>query len=158
MARRIVASVLAILAVVVSASPLKDFEDWRGAAVEVNANVTPAEPVLLHPALVESAQLDWFNDPERRSYLLSPISYYAMSGKPIPMPYFLTDDVKPYLESVVESHLLGASEFLLVTRYPAVPYQEWLDGRLDHLGWSSQILGRFGQIQVIRFTKVDGSG
>ena len=40
----------------------------------------PSTIVLLHPELVESAQLDWFSDPEKRSYLLSVQSYYPMEG------------------------------------------------------------------------------
>ena len=40
----------------------------------------PGTVVLFHPALVESAQLDWFSDPEKRSYLLSVQSYYPMEG------------------------------------------------------------------------------
>ena len=47
------------------------------------SSATHADPgtiVLLHPALVESAQLDWLSDPEKRSYLLSVQSYYPMEG------------------------------------------------------------------------------
>ena len=129
--RRIVAVVLAILSVLAFGGTLKNGEDWQGAAAFEREHADPDTIVLLHPELVESAQLDWFSDPEKRSYLLSVQSYYPMEGRVMPMPYVLDDEARDYLEGLVTGELAGVDRFLLVTRYPQVPFRDWLDGRLS---------------------------
>ena len=136
--RRLVAFVLAILSVLAFGGTLKNGEDWRGTAAFERAHADPDTVVLLHPALVESAQLDWFSDPEKRSYLLSVQSYYPMDGRVLPMPYVLDDGARDYLEGLVTGELAGADRFLLVTRYPQVPFRDWLDGRLRSEGYTSR--------------------
>ncbi len=151
--RRIVAVVLALLSVLAYGGTLKNGEDWRGAAAFERGNADPDTIVLLHPGLVESAQLGWFSDPEKRSYLLSVQSYYAMEGRVTPMPYILDDEARAYLEGLVTGELAGVDRFLLVTRYPLVPFRDWLDGRLTPEGYRSSVIGRFGVIQVIEFSR-----
>jgi mannosyltransferase len=152
-ARRVVATVLAILSVLAYGGTLKLGEDWRGAAAFERGQVDAATIVLLHPALIESAQLDWFDDPERLSYLLSVVSYYPMDGRVDLLPYTLDDPAEIYLERLVTSELARADRFLLITRYPWVPYREWLDGRLAPDGFESRIIGRFGVIDVVEFRR-----
>jgi mannosyltransferase len=152
-ARRIIAGVLAIFSVLAFGGILKNGEDWRGAAVFERQHADPGTRVLLHPALVESAQLDWFDDPERRSYLLSVASYYPMDGRVTPMPYILDGEARDYLEGLVTGELAGVDRFLLVTRYPQVPFRDWLDGRLTPEGYASRVIGTFGAIQVIEFSR-----
>ncbi len=151
--RRIIAVVLAIASVLAFGSTLKNGEDWRGAAAFERAHADPGTIVLLHPALVESAQLDWFSDPEKRSYLLSVQSYYPMEGDVVPMPYMLDDRSRDYLEGLVTGRLAGVDRFLLVTRYPQVPFRDWLDGRLRPEGYTSKVIGTFGVIQVTEFSR-----
>ncbi len=151
--RRIIAVVLAIASVLAFGSTLKNGEDWRGAAAFERAHADPGTIVLLHPALVESAQLDWFSDPEKRSYLLSVQSYYPMEGDVVPMPYMLDDRSRDYLEGLVTRRLAGVDRFLLVTRYPQVPFRDWLDGRLRPEGYTSKVIGTFGVIQVTEFSR-----
>ena len=152
-ARRIVAVVLAIVSVLAYGSTLKNGEDWRGAAAFERAHADPGTIVLLHPALVESAQLDWLSDPEKRSYLLSVQSYYPMDGDVIPMPYVLDNESRDYLEGLVTGRLAGVDRFLLVTRYPQVPFRDWLDGRLRSEGYTSRVIGTFGVIEVVEFSR-----
>jgi 4-amino-4-deoxy-L-arabinose transferase-like glycosyltransferase len=152
-ARRIIAGVLAIFSVVAYGGTLKLGEDWRGAAAFERARAGASTIVLLHPALIESAQLDWFEDPERRSYLLSVASYYPMDGRVTPMPYTLDDEARVYLEGLVADELIDVDRFLLVTRYPQVPFRDWLDGRLTPEGYGSRVIGTFGVIQVIEFSR-----
>jgi hypothetical protein len=151
--RRLVAFALAILSVLAFGGLLKNGEDWRGTAAFERAHADPDTVVLLHPALVESAQLDWFSDPEKRSYLLSVQSYYPMEGDVVPMPYMLDNQSRDYLEGLVTAQLAGVDRFLLVTRYPQVPFRDWLDGRLRPEGYTSRVIGTFGVIQVIEFSR-----
>jgi hypothetical protein len=151
--RRLVAFALAILSVLAFGGLLKNGEDWRGTAAFERAHADPDTIVLLHPALVESAQLDWFTDPEKRSYLLSVQSYYPMEGRVLPMPYVLDNEARAYLEGLVTDELTGADRFLLVTRYPLVPFRDWLDGRLGSEGYVSRLIGTFGTIKVFEFAR-----
>ena len=113
----------------------------------------PTRSSSSHPALVESAQLDWFSDPEKRSYLLSVQSYYPMVGRVTPMPYVLDDAARGYFEGLVTGELAGVDRFLLVTRYTQVPFRDWLDGRLTPDGYRSTVIGKFGVIKVIEFSR-----
>jgi hypothetical protein len=151
--RRTVAIVLAFLSVLAFGGITKNGEDWRGAAAFERNHADPDTIVLLHPALVESAQLDWFSDPEKRSYLLSVQSYYPIEGHVVPMPYILDGPARDYLEGLVTGELEGADRFLLVTRYPQVMFRDWLDGRLRSSGYRSRVVGKFGMIQVIEFAR-----
>jgi hypothetical protein len=151
--RRVVAIVLAILSVMAYGGKLKNGEDWQGTAAFERNHADPATIVLLHPELVESAQLDWFSDPEKRSYLLSVQSYYPMEGHVTPMPYILDDESRDYLEGLVIGELAGVDRFLLVTPDVRVPFRDWLDGRLTPEGYTSRVIGTFGVIQVIEFSR-----
>ena len=152
-ARRIVAAVLAIMSVLAFGGRLKNAEDWRSAAAFERNHADPSTIVLLHPELVESAQLDWFSDPEKRSYLLSVQSYYPMEGQVTPMPYRLNNESRGYLEGLVTGELAGVDRFLLVTRDETVPFRDWLDGRLSPEGYTSKEIGTFGVIKVIEFSR-----
>ena len=49
--------------------------------------------------------------------------------------------------------LAGVDRFLLVTPDPRVPFRDWLDGRLAPEGYTSRVIGTFGVIQVIEFSR-----
>jgi 4-amino-4-deoxy-L-arabinose transferase-like glycosyltransferase len=151
--RRIVAIVLALLSILAFGGTLKNGEDWQAAAAFERVHADPGTIVLVHPALVESAQLDWFSDPEKRSYLLAVQSYYPMVGRVTPMPYVLDDAARGYVEDLVTGELAGVDRFLLVTRYAQVPYRDWLDGRLAPDGYRSTVIGKFGVITIFEFSR-----
>ena len=58
-----IAACFAIVAILVSGGALKNGEDWRGAVAFTGAAADADTLVLIHPAFVESAQLDWLEDP-----------------------------------------------------------------------------------------------
>ena len=153
-ARRIVAAVLAILGLFAYGGDLKNGENWRDAAAYERTHADPNTIVLLHPGLIESAQLDWFQDPERSSYLASVVSYYPMVGHVTLMPHALNDPgAHEYLEQLVTSALAGSDRFLFITRYPNLPYKDWLDGRLGPAGFTSRVVDRSGVISVVEFSR-----
>ena len=152
------AAVLALLSVLGFGGALKNGEDWRGAATFERANADAGTIVLLHPGLIESAQLDWFEDPERLSYMTAVTAYYPMTGRITLLPHALDEPgVHGYMEDLVTSQLEGADRFLFITRYPDLPYKDWLDGRLLSEGFTSRVLGRFGVISVVEYRR-DVSG
>ena len=155
-ARRIIAACFAIVAILVSGGALKNGEDWRGAVAFTAATADPDTLVLVHPAFVESSQPDWLDDPVRRSYLLSPLAYYPLDAEVVLLPFVLDPSAEHYLAGVVDERLGGRDRFLIVTNYADVPFAPWLDGRLGPDGWSSRVIGGFGEMQVIEFTRSGG--
>ena len=152
-ARRIIAACFAIVAILVSGGALKNGEDWRGAVAFTAASTDADTLVLVHPALVESAQPDWLDDPVRRSYLLSPLAYYPLDADVVLLPFVLDPAAEHYLGGVVDAELGERDRFLILTNYADVPFASWLDGRLGPQGWTSRVVGGFGGIQVIEFTR-----
>jgi mannosyltransferase len=152
-ARRIVAAVLTIAAVVDFGGPTLTPEDWRDAAAAERSIATPRTALLLHPVLVESAQLDWFDDAERRSYLLAPSTYYPMSGQLLPVPYVADEASKAFLQKELESQLASVDRILYMTRDRNVPFPDWLDGYLGSRGWTMRTVGTFGSVVLIEFTR-----
>jgi hypothetical protein len=76
-----------------------------------------------------------------------------MRGALIPLPYTLSRPAERYFEDLVSDELADDDRFLLITRYPSVPYKEWLDGRLEHEGWTRRSVGMFGTIEVVRYER-----
>ena len=151
-ARRVVAVVVAVVAILASGGPLKNGSDWRGAMSYADARLAADEVVLLHPGFIESRQIDWFSDPTRRSYLLAPASFYPLRGDVIGVPYELDADAEAYMEDLVASQLLEEDRFLLVSSAPT-SFVSWLQGRLERLGWRKQTLGSFGIVDVVEFVR-----
>jgi hypothetical protein len=58
----------------------------------------------------------------------------------------------------VTTEIALRTEFFLVTRYPFVPFRAWLDGRLAPEGWHSEVVGKFGVIEVISFKRPSDDG
>jgi hypothetical protein len=151
--RRIVAMVVALLSVLAFGGFLKNGEDWRGAAAFERRVADPSTVVLFQPSLIESSHLDWFADPERRSYLLSVNSYYPMTGHIILIPYRLDAPSSAYVQELVQTQLLGEDRFLFVTHNQSDAFPSWFSGRLVQEGYESHVLGSFGAVKVIEFSR-----
>jgi 4-amino-4-deoxy-L-arabinose transferase-like glycosyltransferase len=157
--RRIIAGLFAILAAASFVTRFRGDEDWRGAMAVVAQVSEPGTVILGHPGLVESQQVDWLTDPERASYLLAPFTAYPVAGDVIAMPLRLdVPGAVGYVADIVDRRLVTEDRFLVLTRDPSVPFQEWLDGRLGDDGWSWRSLGTFGVIEVFEFTRGAPSG
>ena len=152
-ARRIVVLVFVILSVLQLAGPFKALEDWRWAAAEAQDMRSGRTVVLLHPALVESSQLDWFADPERNSYLLNPTSYYDFPKPIIGVPYVVNAESEAYLGAQIDAVLPTVDTVVFVTRFPTVPFHEWLEGRLGELGWEVARVETRGSMVVVQFVR-----
>ena len=105
----------------------------------------------MHPALVESAQLDWFSDPEKRSDLLSVQSYYPMEGRVLPMLNALDNPARAYLEGLVTDELAGvdgsAGDAVPAGAVPGLARRPAQVG-----GVCVEAVGTFGTIKVFEFS------
>lgn len=152
-ARRMVALVFALLSVLSQAGSLKALEDWRWASTEVGGMSDSRTVVLMHPGLVESAQLDWFSDPERRSYLLSPTSYYSFPEQIVPVPYDISTEGEVFLQHELDAIPADTDRLIYLTRFSGVPYVRWLEGRLEPEGWSEGRVESRGAMEIVEFVR-----
>lgn len=153
-ARRIVVVAVLACATLLSGGSHHYVEGWREAIAMTNAVVDRRDtPVLVHAGFIESAQPDWLTHPERASYLMAPIAFYPIEGRPIPMPYVLNESAKAYLETIIVDTLLGQDRFLLITRYDSIPFKAWLEGRLTEERFRARTAGRFSNVAVYEFRR-----
>jgi hypothetical protein len=147
--------VFAIVAVLSFSGALKQLEDWRWAAVSIRSMRDEQTAVFMHPALVESQQLDWFADPERTDYLLSPASYYDFGGPVIPVPYDISPESQAFLTGELDALSPDTNRIVYLTRFPSIPFRAWLEGALESQGWSEQRVGVRGNMLIVEFVRDD---
>jgi hypothetical protein len=94
--------------------------------------------VLLHPALVESSQIGWFDDPERPQLPDVADLVLQLRGDIVPLPYTETPAAERYLAPITRDRLADLDPFLIVTNHREVPFPIWLAGRLGDEGWTSR--------------------
>ena len=87
--------------------------------------------VLLQPGFTESDQLSWFTDPERRSFLLAPESYYPVPGRIVLLPANIDPSTEGFVRQQIRSALPGADRVILLT--PGSP---------GTVPWVNEFLGR----------------
>jgi len=142
-ARRIIAALLAVFTVWGTAGVLKAGEDWRWAASAAQAASDADSVTLLHPGLVESSQLDWFSDPEERSYLMNPTAYYHFPGSVEPVPYTATAANEAFLSRELADLPSSVDHIIYVTRFPGAGFLTYLQGWASASGWDvTQTVGR----------------
>jgi hypothetical protein len=157
-ARRLVVAVV-VAGAVVSTGPLQHtddsgfFQDWRGALAATRASVTePSTPVLMQSELIEGSQVALLDDPAWVPYLMAPASAYGIEGRLVPAPYGFSQSERAYLEKVTEQVLLPADRFFLVATID-LTLEAWLEGRVERLGYVPLLVGRFGIVRVVEFTR-----
>jgi 4-amino-4-deoxy-L-arabinose transferase-like glycosyltransferase len=155
-ARSLIALGLVVLSIAVSPPYRRSRQDWRAATQAVRSVTESADtPILVGAGLVESRQLDWLRDRERSSYLLAPLSFYPVPGRPMPIPYDLDGGAPGYLEDLAAVLLARERRFILMSnddRVRQVPFREWFENRLG-ADFDSRSLGPFGAISVVVFER-----
>ena len=131
-------------------------EDWRAAGALQRDLAGPETPVLLFSGFIEAKQIDWLKDPERASYLNAPAAMYPMDGELIPTPFGLDEAGIQYLSEVLQTRLLPADHFVLVTR-GTDPFHGWLEPQTSAAGFQSRLAGVFGnEILVYNYQRTGG--
>lgn len=153
-ARRVTASVMALVAVIALTGTLKFGEGWREAAAFVRDHAGRDTPILLRAGLIESDQPSWVADPKRSQYLTAPAAAYDFGADVVPMPYVVDEAAKRYFEALIDTRLADLDRFLLVTRDRGFHGTEiWLDGRLESEGFESREVGSFGAVFVVEYAR-----
>jgi len=106
-------------------------DDWRSAAVTARAELRgDRTPVLVPTVFIEGRQLEWLDDPEKRSYLLAPFSFYPVEGELVVLPCTFAGKSLDMAEGAA-TRLAGAERILLVAQpgHGLVPWLAWRLGR-----------------------------
>jgi uncharacterized membrane protein len=131
-------------------------DDWKSAMRAVNS-ITSTEssvPVLFHTGFVEADDFTWLADPERRSLMVAPLSFYPATGNMIPLPYTFNPKSQAYTEEKVSPLLERGDRFLFVTKGPdSRLFESWLRYRSGPAGFSYRSLGDFGAVSVFLFER-----
>jgi mannosyltransferase len=136
-ARLIIVLVLALLSVLQLARPHHS-NDWRTAMALAGSISDNGTVVLVQPGFTESDQLNWLTDPERRSFLLAPVSYYPIPGRVVLLPANIDLSTQQFVRQQIRAALPGADRVVLVT--PGSPVTApWLDEFLGE-GWTHRDL------------------
>jgi hypothetical protein len=143
---------LAILAIVGLTTPSKRLDEWRWAADRSNALTDADTAVLIRGGLVESADVSWFNDPERASYLMAPMSYYPFEGDIVPLPYNFTDESKAYVNAKLAALPPSVDRIVVVCGALGVNLEKYIQGRLEATGWTLIDESGQGQLLVVEWT------
>ena len=150
-ARSVIAVAIAIGAFWGFSSKTHSGDKWREAAARERSVANAATVVLFRPNFIESAQIDWLRQPDKRPYLLSETSPYPMTGRIVLIPYALTPAAQRYLDPVVEQ-VRTVARFILVNDRGG--FRPWLEGRLP--GFSAREFDDGGLVSVVVFQRKSG--
>ncbi len=149
--RRLVALACGILAFTIGAQEVHiDLELVAEAArAQLDGSTTP---VFVQSGFVESMQLEWFRDPEKRSYLVAPLARYPIGGDVVALPQHFTEENVGFLASAVAAKLPGARKVVLFAPWPS-DYPAWFEGRLAPEGFTRRDVGAEGRPAVMVFER-----
>lgn len=141
---RIEGRVWAVLAVLLStASPLSMLAAHETAEEELlpfvriirSESAQGAPPVLFRSEFQESNSLDWRGGTPETSRLYAPFVAYPIRNPLVLLPYHLTDDVKAYISSTIDSTLANLPEVIFVTHDNTGV--DWMIERMGRAGFQA---------------------
>jgi 4-amino-4-deoxy-L-arabinose transferase-like glycosyltransferase len=148
---RIIVMALAVIWII-STFHSRSVENWR-AAIQVAREFarTSSSPVLIQSGLIESDQADWLRDPEKKSYLLAPISFYPVNAQAVPLPSHVNPATKTYLDELAQQQHPSLDHFLVIQNNP--PLHDPLKDELQSFGFKFLTVGQFGSIALFIFER-----
>jgi 4-amino-4-deoxy-L-arabinose transferase-like glycosyltransferase len=152
-ARRIVVVAVVLLSVLVLPDRIATRDEgWRSALNDANMLSTSAQtPVLIRTALAEARQPN-SSDPERLSYLLSPISFYPIKGRAFALPLYLNPSSRAYLNQLASNVLIHSDRFIVVSR-ESDPLEPWFEGKMEPFGFQPTYARNYGNLYLTMFER-----
>jgi len=151
--RRIIALCVGIGAIIALAR-VHHAADWRGSISAANAIADERSLVIVQPGFTESGQDSWLQDPERRSFLLAPLSLYSVEGKVVLLPRQLDPVSEQQLRQQIQDGAVSASNVVLIN---GGILDAWVEEVLGADAWSERPVPTADEPSVVEFTR-NGSG
>jgi uncharacterized membrane protein len=147
--RRIIALCVAIGAIVALAR-VDHASDWRGSTAAANAITDERSVVIVQPGFTESAQDSWLQDPERRSFLLAPLTFYPVGGHAVLLPRQLDPVSEQQLRVEIKDAAETASNVVLIN---GGILDSWVEEILGPKDWSERQVPTADEPSVVEFTR-----
>jgi hypothetical protein len=144
---------LALFSLVALKSTSKRGDDWRWGSEQADRLASPETAVLIRPGLVESADVSWFDDPERASYLMAPTSYYSFVGMVEPIPFDQTSSTATFLVSELDALPPTVDRIVVVNGARGGTIDSYLAGRLEATGWVLEAAAMHEEMAVAEWVR-----
>jgi uncharacterized membrane protein len=151
--RRLIALCVGIGAIVALAR-MHHAADWRGSVTAANAVADERSLVIVQPGFTESGQDSWLQDPERRSFLLAPLTLYPVEGNVVLLPRQLDPVSEQQLRHQIQDGAVSASNVVLIN---GGILDTWVEEVLGPDAWSERPVPTADEPSVVEFTR-NGSG
>jgi len=136
--------------------------DWRGAAAALHAWVAGQDvPVICPSPFIEAQPPTWRPDYPLQTFLYSNLTLYPIAGHPYTFPFatfpFATPPVvEEYAQRLSLDTLVPAGRFAIFGWDRSVDFwRRWLTARPELRGWQNKALGKFGDVEVIAFSRTN---
>jgi hypothetical protein len=124
-------------------------EDWRSAMSAADAITDEDTPLLLFSNLIELGTPEFLIDPEKRSYVTSPLAYYPVAASVSPLPMTTYEDREDRLVPILAS-LPPGEPVAVVTNREAGTFS-FISGWFSANGYGLAEFQTFGAVQVAKF-------
>jgi len=146
---KLVTLALLLVGMLTSTSFEHSAEDWRSAMSAVNAITAEDTPLLLFSNLIELGTPEFLIDPEKRSYVTSPLAYYSVEASVTPLPLTAYADREDRLVPILAA--LPSSEPVAVVANREVGTVSFISGWFSANGYDMAEFKTFGALQVAKF-------
>ena len=153
--RAVKAAALALLLVgiLTGTSVNHSAEDWRGAVSSANMFADEQTPLLVFTGLIELTNADFLVDPEKMSYVTSPLAYYRTDGSVVPLPWTSPDDQAGRLGPIMSQLAQDDTLVVIANRSRGSAQLMYIAGWLTANGYDMQFLEAFGEVRVAAFMR-----
>ena len=124
-------------------------QDWRSAMSAANTLTDSDTPLLLFSGLIELRTLEYVVDPEKISYVTSPVAYYPVEGRVRPLPWATSEDREELLIPILAD--LPTAEPVVVVTNGEVGSFAFMSGWFSANGYEMAESLSFGVMRVAAF-------
>jgi hypothetical protein len=127
--------------------------DWRDAARSIDQWALGGDtPVICPSPFIEAKFPVWNPDYALPGFLYSYLPVYKISGRPYLLPFESSPEAETYAAQLAQGPLSTAPRFLIYGGDRNVwRWRKWFEARPELHGWSSRLLGPFGDVEVALF-------
>ena len=114
---------------------------------------------FVYSGLVETRSLGWLRQPERWSYMMSPVLAYRPSVQPADafiIPFDFNTAGQEYLERLIVAQIMRRDSIAVVTRQfsDAPAWLRWVSERLKRAGFRPTRGSAYGNVRVEVFQRL----
>lgn len=139
-----------LVGILTGTSVQHSIEDWRSAMSAANSITDPDTTVLMFSSLIELKAPEFLIDPEKKSYVTSPLAYYPIEGNVAPLPWTSVADQTERLTSALAG-VAAQEPVVVITNQGAGSPLSFVSGWFSANGYETTTAMGFGSIRVVAF-------